>query len=58
MDPMAYKPFTMVTLDDIGQVTTYTFTEFDGVKGKKTLITSGSPTMIEVADTFFRGYWV
>ena len=40
MDPMAKKPFTMVTLDDIGQFAAYTFTEYNGVKGKKILVAS------------------
>ena len=40
MDTIADKPFTMVTLDDIGQFATYTLTEFDGVKGKKILVDS------------------
>ena len=54
MESMADKTFTMVTLDNIGQFIAYTFTEFDGVKGKKILVASDSPTMIEVADTFSR----
>ena len=51
-DPMADKPYTMVALDDIGQFAAYAFAEFDSVKGKKILVASDSPTMMEVADTF------
>jgi len=51
-DPMADKPYTMVALDDIGRFTAYAFSEFESVKGKKLFVASGSPTMMEIAETF------